>query len=154
VNDPTARIYASAIEYGRLGLAGSALWSAHDGHCACGRPNCQSPGKHPVREFTPHGLKDATTASDVIRSWVNNRRLVNIGIRTGPESGIWVLDVDPRDGGDVSLRKLGPLPETATVRTGGGGRHFFFQYPSGVVVHNHNTGKLGSGLDVRAKMGA
>lgn len=60
----------------------------------------------------------------------------NVGIVGG--NGIIILDIDPRNGGRESLEKLveefGPLPETATVRTGGHGTHLYFRLPPGVEV--------------------
>jgi bifunctional DNA primase/polymerase-like protein len=79
----------------------------------------------------------------------------NIGIRTGQESGLVVLDIDPRHGGDETVRQLEaqhePLPQTATVLSGGGGRHLYFQHP-GFRVPTIG-GKLGPGLDVRGDGG-
>ena len=55
---------------------------------------------------------------------------VNVGLRCGQQSGIAVVDVDPRNGGNESLAALldehGPFPDTAEVATGGDGRHFYF----------------------------
>lgn len=49
----------------------------------------------------------------------------------GSKSGIYCLDIDPRNDGFAGLQKLeevcGPLPETVTVETGGGGLHFYFR---------------------------
>ena len=57
-----------------------------------------------------------------------------IGIATGAESGLWVLDIDPDDGGDDSLAALearhGALPDTVEAITGGGGRHLVFAWPA------------------------
>ena len=73
------------------------------------------------------------TDPDQIRAWWRSRPDSNIGIRTGAESGLIVLDVDPDHGGDESLAQLealqGPLPATVQQRTGGGGRHYLFQHP-------------------------
>jgi len=67
-----------------------------------------------------------------------------------------VVDVDPPHGGDDSLRALlsghGPLPDTAVVRTGSGGRHLYFAHP-GRAVRNSAGTRLGPGLDVRADGG-
>jgi hypothetical protein len=60
-----------------------------------------------------------------------------------PPEGQWVLDVDPRNGGDETLRALAPrLPPTPKQKSGGGGVHYVFnsQAPSG---------KLGEGLDIK-----
>src|SRR5688572_11837531 len=83
-------------------------------------------GKLPL---TAHGFKDATTDASTIRGWWEQWRDANIAMPTGRASGLIVVDVDPRHGGDASLaaleEKYGPLPETLESRTGGGGTHFF-----------------------------
>ncbi len=82
--------------------------------------------------MTSGGFKAATTDPDRIREWWTRHPNANIGVRTGPESGIWVLDVDREEG----IRHLagleaehGPLPRTPVVETGGGGRHYYFAWP-------------------------
>ncbi len=74
----------------------------------------------------------------------------NIGVSCDV-SGLLVLDIDPRDGGDETLAELikqhGELPPTLEVRTGGGGRHLYFEHPGdkrGFVK------KIGPGVDVKA----
>jgi len=146
------RMCSTAISYADFGWAVLPLWSARDGRCDCGHVDCDSPGKHPHGRYAPHGLKDATRDKVVICSWFSDGQLVNIGIRTGPESGILALDVDPCHGGDESLKELGPLPDTATVQTGGGGWHSYFKYPDGLNIRN-SAGKLGPGLDIRGAGG-
>ena len=111
---------------------------------------CQPRGKAPA---TKHGFKDATTQnSRIVPMWAANGS-ANVGIATGGVSGIVVLDVDPRNGGDASLLELerahGSLPETVSVSTGGGGRHFYFAAPKGAV----RSGVLADGLDFKADGG-
>ena len=124
-----------------------------NGGCSCRQPACSHPGKHPR---TRHGLSDASTDPATIKQWWQQWPDANIGIVTGPESGLVVLDVDPRHDGDKSLRDLerqhGPLPLTPEVLTGGGGRHFYFTYPEGATIGN-SSGKLAAGLDVKGKGG-
>ena len=121
-----------------------------DGRCACaGGEACGRPGKHPS---TPHGVNDATTDRDQIKSWWTASPNANIGIATGSESGILVLDIDPRNSGAKSLKRLkeelGPLPDTITAITGGGGRHLIFKHPP-FPVRKDTTGKLlGPGVDI------
>ena len=114
---------------------------------------CEPGGKAPL---TYNGFWDATTDSRRIATWWGRWPGANIGVPTGESSGLLVLDVDPRDGGRESLvelgRAAGPLPETSRARTGGGGVHVFFRYPSGEEVRN-STGRLGPGLDVRGAGG-
>lgn len=109
-------------------------------------------GKVPMlREWTSL----ATTDPDVIRRRLTQWPDANIGIATGKQSGLFVLDVDPAKGGDDTLRALeaqyGELPRTIEVLTGGGGRHYYFQYPGDDI--GNSAGKLGPGLDIKTEGG-
>lgn len=87
-------------------------------------------GKTPA---TPHGCKDATTDPAQIAEWWGGGSTYNVAIGTG--NGLVVLDVDTDHDtgkfGDETLadleRQYGPLPETWTCLTGGGGVHYYFQ---------------------------
>jgi KaiC/GvpD/RAD55 family RecA-like ATPase len=120
--------------------------------CDCGQAGCNSVGKHPR---TTHGLDDGTTSERRIRRWWELCPHANVGVVTGPDSGIIALDVDPRNGGDASLRGLedewGELPETVLGDTGGGGRHVLFAHP-GVKVGTKKN-QLAPGLDVKGDGG-
>jgi bifunctional DNA primase/polymerase-like protein/D5-like protein/primase-like protein len=144
------KISAARIAIGH----GLALFLVHGigtgGACACGDPACNSPGKHPVGGgWQSRATHDAT----VITEQLTVHPTANVGIATGPCSGVFVLDVDPRHDGDKSLEALetvqGRLPETLTCNTGGGGTHLFFRLPQCVVIPN-SVGKIGAGLDVKA----
>jgi hypothetical protein len=56
----------------------------------------------------------------------------NIGIATGRRSGLFVVDIDTKEGraGGESARQLA-LPQTLTVRTATGGYHLYFDLPLG-----------------------
>ena len=90
---------------------------------------CKPKDKVPA---TPHGCKDATTDPEQVAAWWNGVYLYNIGIATG--NGIVVLDVDINHNagkyGDETLSEMeaqyGPLPDTWTCLTGGGGVHYYF----------------------------
>ena len=66
----------------------------------------------------------------------------NVAVATG--SGLLVIDIDPRNGGNELLIKLeaelGPLPSTHTVRTGGGGEHFYLSVPKHVRIRSTSNG--------------
>lgn len=69
----------------------------------------------------------------------------NVGLRTGPISGVIVIDVD-QDGSVETLN----LPDTVTVTTGGGGRHYYF---SSTLPIPNSAGKLAPHVDVRGTGG-
>lgn len=79
----------------------------------------------------------------------------NIAIQTGERSGIVAIDIDPKNGGSLkSLEKVfGALPETLTFRTRSGGRHLIYAYPENAGDLRNPTGKLATGVDVRANGG-
>jgi hypothetical protein len=71
----------------------------------------------------------------------------NVAIVTGAISGIIVGDVDPRHGGDVA-----ELDGTSglVVKTGGGGRHYYYKHPGGRVPNRVN---IKPGVDLRGDGG-
>ena len=127
-------------------MQAAALWYAGKGNPVF---PCKPRSKEPL---TPHGFKDATTDLARIRAWWKESPDANIGLPTGAVSGLLVLDIDPRNGGDQSLSdltaKFGPLPETAIQMTGGGGRHIIFRHP-GVPVPK----TLANGIDLKGDGG-
>lgn len=134
---------ASAALCAERGLHMIPVWRAVDGVCQCARgKNCISPGKHPTIDAWQNS---ASTDLMVLSDWFSTDRN-NIGVVCGP-SNIVVIDIDPRNRGDVTLAKLvsdlGPLPGTLTADTGGGGAHFVFRRPTGDLVS-----KLGEGVDL------
>ena len=86
----------------------------------------QANGKAPLGKLVPHGFLHATTNPKTLQQWWTIEPTANIGIRTGAISGLFVFDIDPRNGGNQSLSTLearyGRLPETLQALIGGGGR--------------------------------
>lgn len=93
-------------------------------------------GKTPLipNEMGGRGHKDGTTDPAQVARWARAYPTANIGTRV-PQSLI-VVDVDPRNGGDVTAAgweaEHGPIPETLTVWSGrgDGGRHLYFLAPA------------------------
>jgi hypothetical protein len=116
-------------------------------YAARGWPVLPLTGKKPA-------IKKGVYGAECGESFVKRRFATgkNIGIQTGKVSGIVVIDVDPRNGGDATLSDLiakhGALPETLESATGGGGFHIFFNHP-GIKLR----GKLGTGIDVKSDGG-
>ncbi len=107
--------------------------------------------KRPIVKWKPYQTS-RPTYGDVAAWW----RLddTGIGIITGALSGIVVVDVDDRSGGQDSLAAYeaehGPLPATVTARTGGGGLHLYFRHPGGRVP---NAAGISPGIDIRGDGG-
>jgi hypothetical protein len=146
----------AALEYARRNWPVIALHTPEGQSCSCGEVDCGGAAKHPRyhRESLPSGLKSATTDVNLIQTWWKLWPEANVAIVTGAFSGLLVLDVDPRHGGEESLEELeakhGRIPDTMETITGGGGRHILFAHPGGVVG---NKVGLVPGLDVRGDGG-
>lgn len=129
-----------------------------NGVCDCPkRDRCgRNTGKHPR---TMHGKDEASVDEKQIRRWFERQwPHANIGVRTGRSSGLVVVDVDPRNGGDDSLvelvKKCGQIPDTVEAITGSGGRHILFAYPQNAQVHDAKLVSLGfPGIDIKAEGG-
>lgn len=103
---------------------------------------------------TPNGHLDARPAAE----WRGPEGSLISQCRSHPDngwavscaaSGLLVVDIDPRNGGDRSfdelIEKHGHWPETLTAYTGGGGLHFYFQKPD--VPKFRKT--LAHGIDIK-----
>ena len=80
-----------------------------------------------------------------VQQWAAENK--NIGLRTGQGSGVIVIDEDRDKGGDVTNLAL---PSTGAVVTGGGGRHYYFEYH---LPLGNSAGRLGAHIDVRGDGG-
>lgn len=95
----------------------------------------------------------ATTDEATIQSWWTQWPDANIGIHT---TGLLVVDVDPKKGGDESFKQLEKehgLHETLTTITPTGGRHLFYSLPAGADGVANSVERIGKGLDVRSANG-
>jgi hypothetical protein len=144
---------AVVLEYARQWLVLPLAGITDEGLCGCRFGEaCNRPGKHPL---TINGVKDATTDPEAIKTLWEGRPQANVGICTGRESGITVLDVDPRNGGSESLAQLitqyGELPKTLVCGTGGGGWHYYLQHPDQLKLKGKVSGY--AGLDIKSDGG-
>ena len=112
---------------------------------------------HPTghRPLVTEGFYAGTSDAQTIRSWWHRWPRAAIGLRTGQPSGMFAVDIDPRNGGELSLELLesehGSLPETVESQTGGGGRHLLFAWPGRPV--RCSVGKVGRGIDIKGDGG-
>ena len=116
---------------------------------------------------TADGFKSASVdPEEVERLWSTRSPDCNIGLRTGPASRLFVLDVDagePKGGGLAGPAALailearhGALPDTRRVVTSGGGFHVYFAWPEGRELGNRariTVDGQRTGLDCRADGG-
>ncbi len=160
---PLDRPFVAAVHYLRqLGWSVVPLYApGPDGRCQCGSAHAEDPravGRHPRCRWKPFQER-RPTFTELSERWPK-RRLgpncrtyldANVGVVTGPVSELAVLDVDPRNGGDESLRDLenlfGPLPETVRALTPSGGSHLYFRLPDGLELRSC---VLGPGLELKA----
>lgn len=116
-------------------------------------------GKRPLGSLAPMGCNSATNDEQRVAEWWRAAPEANIGVATGPVSGLAVIDLDGEEGADSWGRLLaqhgaaaawGP-PDGATVRTGGGW-HLYFALPDGLEVRN-SARRIAPGIDVRGEGG-
>jgi hypothetical protein len=147
-----SKLLTAALTYTCFGWPVFPLHHATARGCSCHLPTCASPAKHPR---TAHGFKDATTDEGQIRAWWKRWPQANIGIATGVISRLVVVDIDPRNGGHLTLEDLeadhGQLPETVESLTGGGGRHLLYRHPG--EPYRLASDSLGPGVDLKADGG-
>ena len=115
-------------------------WIKADRTCACGR-NCESPGKHPIlpswKEF-----QRVCPSQEQVEAWFRQWPDANAAMLTGSAGGRSILNVldDDRPG-------ISPEFATKTVRTGGGGLHYYFftarKYPNSANRAMHVRGEGG-----------
>jgi hypothetical protein len=106
------------------------------------------------KEKGGNGVHDASSDPEQIRKWSRMNPSGNVGIACGDASGVFVVDVDPRNDGDKSIRALAArgyqFPPGPRQRSGNGGWHLLFQHEAGIT---NSKGRLGPGVDVKSTGG-
>ncbi len=122
----------AALDYSRLG------WSSFP---------VESGGKDPLVQWEVYQQRRAKPPE--IGDWFTRWPDANLAVVTGVVSGLVVLDIDPRQGGEDSLERLqkahGPLAETVEAVTGTGGRHLYFAHPGEITP---NRAGIAPGIDL------
>lgn len=145
----------AALSYAARGWRVLPLWetnSENDCVCRLGK-ECKDTGKHPrISGWGISATTDVATISEWWRIWPN----AHIGIATGIQSGIFVIDVDLGKGGFDSIENYEEgaewgLPVTLTAKTGGEGRHFVYRMPTSHIIKN--AADWLPGVDIRGEGG-
>lgn len=132
-------------------------------------PNCNpdKPGKHPWKGWKQTPME---TPEQGYAAWrqvfdqYGSRNGVNIGVRTGPQSKIFAVDLDvgPGKEGLESIERWMTNHSlnwsdigTLSAETGGGGTHLVYGYPPGIAKISTLAGStaIGNGVDVRGDGG-
>jgi len=148
MNDSTTihkrELKAAALRYAKLG------WPVFPCH-----PTKHTPLDSTKDEHGRGGFYLATTDEEQIEVWWSCWPDAAIALRTGDQAGVFVMDIDPRHGGDIFLDELesehGAMPDTVECQTGGGGRHIYLRWPGHRV--KCSTGAIASGIDIKGDGG-
>ena len=107
------------------------------------------------RPMTPNGFKSASTDTYQIDKWWSDTPSANIGLATGSDADLLVIDVDVKDDaqGLASMEaleaELGRL-NTKKVVTPSGGYHLYFKHPRNGIK---NTIGIRPGIDIKTEGG-
>jgi predicted P-loop ATPase len=149
----------AALSYVARGFAVLPVHEMVQGACSCGQP-CKSPAKHPRLK---NGLLNASKNPAIVAEWWGNTypATSNVGIRTGRESHIVVLDLDlQKPGAQAAITAWfsakGGWGSPLIAKTGSGGLHLYYRYPfladdQTITTTTHLDGVVG--LDVRGDGG-
>jgi hypothetical protein len=111
--------------------------------------NDKRPSLAKWREF-----QDGLAPQAVFDKWFPDDAKPNMGVITGGDERVLVIDLDDYKGGEAaawfSEITLGVAPETWQQTTGGGGRQVFYRLPEGVSIGNCRTA---NGIDIRCQAG-
>ena len=95
--------------------------------------------------LTKNGYKDASCHIGKIEDWYKRYPGCNWGMPTGKKNNRTVLDIDPRNGGHISIERF-DLPETPYVKTGGGGWHYHLKYSEKA---KNGSNIIAPGIDIK-----
>ena len=107
------------------------------------------------KPLTAHGHHDATTNQGRIHEWWARNPDALVGLPAGPPCGLWVLDVDGREGRQnlnslliyLGLNAIVDLTPIVT-RTPSDGLHLYFRFEPGTTPRNRSS-DIARGLDTR-----
>jgi hypothetical protein len=100
--------------------------------------------KKPLIEWKRYQTERAT--AEQIEEWWEQHPDANVGIVTGKEFGIVVVDVE--NGG-----RIDDLPPTVISKTGGGGFHYYYKHPGNIVKNGVRIGNKDDKRDIRGDGG-
>lgn len=134
--------------------------------CSCKQGvSCAQPGKHPFLGWRMRPMDTPEEGLNAVADLIARHPRAALALRTGPESGLLVVDVDikPNKRGDLALleglakHNIEPyyIKSTLTQYTGGGGLHYIFKYPKKYTIPTISNHPLFSegGVDIKGVSG-
>ncbi|WP_215754222.1 bifunctional DNA primase/polymerase [Acetobacter sp. P5B1] len=105
------------------------------------------------RPLTEHGFKDASTDEERVKAMFRACPGARIGMPTGRASGIFVIDIDTKDGPHAQDWMVGLNLHNGTkcVKTQSGGYHLWYRMPD--VELRNTQSKLHPNVDTRGEGG-
>ena len=124
---------AAALGYMRRGWPVFVLGRSKRPVANCPACRTAGPGHDPAgcECLTCHGFHAATLDPARLASMLAAVPRGLLAIRTGTAAGLAVVDIDPRNGGQVDRALMTP---TAAGATGGGGWHLYYRHPGGPLL--------------------
>jgi archaellum biogenesis ATPase FlaH len=101
--------------------------------------------KRPLIEWKEYQRRFPT--EEEIKTWFSKPNVMGMAIITGSLSKLLVLDIEK----DADLTGIETSP-TITSKTGGGGEHRYFRYPSTGTIHN-SAKQINEKMDIRGEGG-
>lgn len=103
-----------------------------NGICGCGDKNCKALFKHPIInnwQRVPHWSEDQVETMEEMGQFKTG-----FGVLC---DGFLIVDIDPRNGGNLDQLQFLDITKTFTVQTGGGGLHIYYKAPTGAALVSH-----------------
>jgi putative DNA primase/helicase len=123
-----------------------------DGYCTCTNgKDCPSAGKHPR---TRGWEEQASDDPEKIQNWWESYPQANWAAKTGTDSALLVVDIDPKNGGDQTWAKLlqnHKLNDAGMIvtTTGSGGTHYWFKRYGKDI----RSRPFADGIDIKGEQG-
>ncbi len=132
--------------------------------CSCYKgADCDNAGKHPIGKYSDINTPDKgySQVYHALQAESAKGLSVNLALRAGPMSGIFVVDLDKKEGVDgvaafdrwLNMAGLSAEDVSTTLRakSGGGGTHYVFRYPKDFDIALSNSSKIfGAGIDIKS----
>ena len=123
---------ANQYDYIDAGFKVFGLHGAKDDICGCGNPSCEALFKHPIASNWQHTPEWSDEQLEVMEEMDHFK--TGYGVLC---YGYIIIDVDPRNGGDIEQVREFYNQSGFVVATGGGGWHIYFRAPDGVPLLSH-----------------